>query len=64
MTTTTDKPGAADIGKRYATRDITDAGTERTFKVNDVVDVDAGTLANYEAAGLVSANKTKVADAA
>lgn len=37
----------------YATRDFTDAGTERSFKKGEPVDVEAGELENYEAAGLV-----------
>ena len=43
----------ADTPKRYATRDFTDAGLGRTFSAGTEVDVDAGALANYEAAGLV-----------
>ena len=64
MTTIAEKPASDTAAKRYATKDFSDAGTERAFKLNDVVDVDAATLANYEAAGLVGATKTKAADAA
>ncbi|EZP57258.1 hypothetical protein [Sphingomonas sp. RIT328] len=36
-----------------ATRFFKDAGTGKSFKAGEPVDVDDGTLANYEAAGLV-----------
>lgn len=49
--TTTSAP--KDGAKRYALQDITDAGTGRSFKKGDVVDVEPGELANYEAAGIV-----------
>lgn len=38
----------------YATRDFSDAGTERNFDAGQKVDVDAATMANYQAAGLVT----------
>lgn len=36
-------------------RDITDAGTERRFKKDDVLPLDAGIFGNYEAADIVRA---------
>lgn len=42
----------------YATRDFTDAGTERSFeKGKPLEDVDEGTARNYAAAGLASTEK-------
>jgi hypothetical protein len=39
--------------KRYATRDFSDAGTGRSFKAgDDLSDLTAGELFNYEHAGL------------
>jgi len=43
--------------KGYAQRNFRDAGTEQSFKAGDPVDIDAGSFANYEAAGLVGAKK-------
>jgi hypothetical protein len=40
-----------------ATRDFTDAGTGKSFASGKAVEGDDGTLANYAAAGLVSAEK-------
>ena len=41
----------------YATRNFTDAGTLRAFENAKPVDADAGTLANYKAAGLVTTDE-------
>jgi hypothetical protein len=39
--------------KRFATRDFNDAGTGRSFKAGEeLTDLTAGALANYEHAGL------------
>lgn len=43
--------------KGFALRDFNDAGTEQSFKKGAAVELDAGTYANYEAAGLVSDKK-------
>ncbi|MGW8190159.1 hypothetical protein [Sphingomonas hankookensis] len=50
-------PKTTDARKFYATKDFTDAGTERSFEYGKEVDVDEGTALNYEAAGLVSTQK-------
>lgn len=39
----------------FFNRDTTDAGTERRFKKDDVLPLDAGIFGNYEAAGIVRA---------
>lgn len=41
----------------FATRDFTDAGAEKSFLAGNAVEADEGALANYAAAGLVSADK-------
>lgn len=47
----------------YATRDFTDAGTERAFSRGETLkDVTEGEMANYVAAGLASATKPKAED--
>jgi hypothetical protein len=42
----------------YATRDFKDAGTEKAFEQGKPVEATPGEIANYEAAGLVSTEKT------
>lgn len=43
--------------KPLASRDFTDAGTGQSFVSGKPVEADDGALANYAAAGLVSADK-------
>ena len=44
--------------KFYATRDFTDAGTTKAFKLGDDVTAEPG-VANYAAAGLASKTKPR-----
>lgn len=48
----------------FATRDFNDAGAEKSFLAGKPVDADEATLANYAAAGLVSAEQPKADQAA
>lgn len=45
--------------KGFAQRNFNDAGTGQRFKSGQAVELDAGTYANYEAAGLVGSTKPK-----
>lgn len=47
--------GSTETKNNIATRFFKDAGTGKSFEAGKPVDVDDGTLANYEAAGLVGA---------
>lgn len=59
---TTPEKAAQAEDQYFATKDFRDAGTERSFeKDQPLVDVDAGTLANYKAAGLASKEKSSAA---
>ena len=51
------------MSKHFAIRDFNDAGTGRSFKAGEEIkDVPAGPLGNYEAAGLVADAAPKGAD--
>lgn len=51
----------AAAGTYYATRDFKDEGTGRSFEGGKpMTEVDEGTFANYEAAGLASTEKPAV----
>lgn len=50
-------PKATDAPKYYATKDFTDAGTDKRFDRGNPMEIDEGTFANYEAAGLASTEK-------
>ncbi len=50
-------PKTTDAPKYYATKDFIDAGTETLFERGKPMDIDEGTFANYEAAGLASTEK-------
>lgn len=50
--------------KMYATRDFNDAGAEKSFLAGKPVEADEATLANYAAAGLVSAEEPQTPKAA
>ena len=43
--------------KHYATRDFTDAGTEKAFTANEPIDATPGEIANYVAASLATDQK-------
>lgn len=50
--------------KRYATRNFNDAGTGRAFKAGDeLTDLSAGKIANYEHAGLAGDEPKKATKA-
>jgi hypothetical protein len=47
-----------------ATRDFTDAGTGKSFLANNAVEAEPGEMANYAAAGLVTADEQPAAKTA
>ena len=54
----TAKPEAT-TKKMFATRDFNDVGAEKSFLAGKPVEADEATLANYAAAGLISAEQPK-----